>query len=109
MPAARNSSSVTTDDTTACDQTWNLSWSAAGTPSSSQITVIGSGNAKASMRSTDSSPPAKRPSIASSSDAVISSIRGRSPAIRRAVNALTTRRRSRVWSGGSRLSRCLLR
>ena len=61
------------------DHCRNWAWSRAGTPSSSQITVTGSGNANASIRSTVSSPAATRASIASSSDAVIASIRGPQP------------------------------
>jgi hypothetical protein len=82
---------VITDDTTLCDQAWNRSWSAAGMPSSSQMTVIGSGNANASISSASS-----RASKAVSSPAVIASMRGRSAATRRGVNTLTTSRRSRV-------------
>ncbi len=70
-----------------------------GIPSSSQITVMGSGNAKTSSRSTSS------PSFSLEiSSAAISCTRGRSSSTRRAVNALVTSLRSRVWCGGSRLS-----
>ncbi len=85
------------------DQSRNASRSSMGTASSSQITVMGSGKANASSSSTSS-----LPAIWSSSSAVISSILGRSCSIRRAVNALVTSLRSRVWSGGSLLSMCAL-
>ena len=75
-------------------------------PSSSQITVTGSGNANDASRSTGA-PPAARASRSSSSDAVIAATRGRSPATRRAVNPRLTSWRSRVWSGGSAFSRCI--
>lgn len=64
-------------------------------PNSSEITWIGSGYAYASRRSTTSSGAAAR---SSRSVAQISSMRGRRAAVRRAVNALETRVRSRRWS-----------
>ncbi len=70
-------------------------------PSSSQITVIGSGKANEASKSTS-----RRSDIASSSPAVIAVIRGRSRSTWRAVKALFTSLRSRSWSGGSRLSMC---
>jgi hypothetical protein len=81
------------------DQIRNESRSATGIPSSSQITWMGSGNANASTRSTS-----VRPAISSSSSAVMVAMRGSSRSTRRAVNPAETRRRNRVWSGGSALS-----
>ena len=78
--------------------------SGSGTPSSSQMTVNGSGNAKRETRSTRlSAPSAAMPSSRSST---IVWIRGRSPSMRRGEKALETSRRSRVWSGGSTVSMC---
>ena len=81
------------------DQAANSVRSSARTPSSSQMTVIGSGAANDGSRSARSCPASP-----SSSSAVISSIRGRSRATVRPVNALLTSLRSREWSGGSVLS-----
>src|ERR1700736_3508599 len=53
------------------DQVRKSFWSATGTPSSSQITVIGSGNANEASRSTS-----RRVDMSSSSPAVIAVIRG---------------------------------
>lgn len=103
--AVRTSSSVGSSASTTADQARKSSRSSKGTPSSSQITVIGRGNANASIRSTGS-PSAPRAAMASSSSSVIASIRGRSASTRREVNALLTSLRSRVWSGGSELSMC---
>ena len=72
------------------DQVRKSSWSATGTPSSSQITVIGSGNANDASRSTCS-----RVDMSSSSPLVIAVIRGLSRSTRRAVKALFTSLRSR--------------
>lgn len=74
-------------------------WSAGGTPSSSQMTVIGSGMAKSCIRS--ASPCG---AILSMSWSTIDATRGRSASIRRGANACDTTRRSRVCSGGSELS-----
>jgi len=63
------------------------------------MTVTGNGSATSWMRS--NSPCS---SAASSSPSTIASIRGRRSATVRGVNALDTRRRRRVWSGGSRSS-----
>jgi hypothetical protein len=92
MAAARICSGLVTEETTASDQARNLSRSEAGMPSSSLITVTGSGNANDSSKSTVSSSRAAR---SSSSEAVISAMRGRRSATRRAVNALVTSRRTR--------------
>ena len=86
------------------DQRRNDVRSASGTPSSSQITPIGSGKAKASSRSTSAGPAA----IRSASRPAIASMRGRRAAMARTVKARLTSLRSRVWSGGSVLSRCRL-
>nr|BFE70835.1 hypothetical protein GCM10020092_041360 [Actinoplanes digitatis] len=84
-------------ETIASDQVRNRPWSATGTPSRRQITRTGSGVEKASTRSVGG--PAA--SIASTSSSAISVVSGRSSSTRRAVKALATRRRSRLWSGGS--------
>ena len=76
---------------------WKKSRSSDGTPSSSVITWEGSGSASASTRSTGG----VRPAIASMSSSTIRWIAGRSASIRLRVNSGTSRRRSRVWSGGS--------
>src|SRR5215469_12502272 len=78
---------------------WSRSGS--GTPSSSLITVNGSGKAKPLTRSTTVSPHASR---LSSSRSVIAWTRGRRASIRRRLNAAEASRRRRVWSGGSTLS-----
>ncbi len=108
MPAARNDPGSPTSASIAFDQSRNCAWSSTGTPSSSQMTVTGSGNANARIRSTTGS-SARDASIASSSEAVTASTRGRSPATRRAVNAFDTSLRSRVCPGGSALSMCTAR
>ena len=81
------------------DQPLNCSWSSTGTPSISQITLTGIGYANSSIRSMvpASRTPSRRPST-------ICWTRGRSPSTTRGVNALLTRLRRRVWSGGSRSS-----
>src|SRR5215813_3173569 len=81
------------------------SWSrsGSGTPSSSLITVNGSGKAKPLTRSTTTSPRASR---SSSSPSTMAWTRGRSAAIRGRLKAAELSRRSRVWSGGSTLSMC---
>jgi hypothetical protein len=78
---------------------WSRSGS--GTPSSSLITVNGSGKAKPLTRSTTVSP---RVSRSSSSRSTIAWTRGRRAEIRGRLNAAEVSRRSRVWSGGSTLS-----
>ena len=83
-------------------QARNWSRSVAGIPRSSQITVIGKGNANAESRSTGP----VWVGIAAISSSAICSIRGTNAATDRGVNAFATRRRSRVWSGGSVLSMC---
>ncbi len=85
--------------TNASDHSRNLSRSAAGTPSSSAITVIGSG--KANVETSSISPSA---TTGSRSVSAISWIRGRRRSIIRGVNAFDTSRRSRRWSSPSRLS-----
>lgn len=70
--------------------------SASAIPISSHRTAMGSGNAKADIRSTVS---LLRHSRRSSS--AISVIRGRMSSTRRGVKALRRTRRSRVWRGGS--------
>ncbi len=75
----------------------NWSRSSAGTPSSLQITMIGSGNASASFSSTGRGPAA----ISSSSSSATRCTYGRSASIRRAVNALVTSERTWVCLGGS--------
>ena len=67
---------------------------AAGMPSSSPITVTGSGNAKQATKSLS-------PATCSHACATICSTAGRSPCTRRAVKVAETRRRSRVCAGGS--------
>ena len=62
-------------------------------PSSSPITVTGSGNAKPATKSLS-------PAICSQASATIRSTAGRSPCTRRAVKVAETRRRSRVCAGG---------
>ena len=74
-----------------------------GIPSSSQITMIGSGKAKSSTRSIS-----PRGSTASISSSAISWIRGRSASTMRGVNAFVTSRRRRRWSSPSFVSRCVL-
>ena len=90
-----------TADTNALDQARKLLRSAAGTPSRSQITVLASGTAYASIRSTGG--PA---GAAASSSSATCSIRGRSRETVRAVRAWLTSRRSRVCAGGSEFSMC---
>lgn len=72
------------------------------TPSSSQMTLIGSGSAKWVRRSATASgaSAAARPR-SSSRRAVSSSMRGRSRSTWRAVKALPTRERNRRWSAPS--------
>ena len=67
----------------------NIGRSAAGMPSSSPMTVTGSGNANPVTKSLS-------PAICSQASATIRSTAGRSPATRRAVKEAETRRRSRV-------------
>jgi hypothetical protein len=88
-------------ETITSDQCRNLSRSANGTPSSSQITVIGIGNASAWLRSTTG--PCS--SIASISSSVICWMRGCRLRTRRAVNWPATSDRSLVCSGGSMVNR----
>ena len=76
---------------------WNCSRSSNGTPSSSQIIVIGSGSATACTKSTGCSIF----SIASSRPSTTSWARPRSACMRRAVNVALTSRRMRVCSGAS--------
>jgi hypothetical protein len=64
------------------------------------MTAIGSGKASASIRSKPAAP-----SAATSSRTVTSRIHGSSPAMALGVNAPATSRRTRVWSGGSIVSR----
>ncbi len=64
------------------------------------MTAIGSGKASASIKSKPAAP-----SAAVSSRTVTSRIHGSSSAMALGVNAPDTSRRSRVWSGGSSLSR----
>ena len=75
----------------------------ASTPSSSQMTLIGSGSAKCAPQIGDPvrAPPAAARPRSSSSRAVNSSIRGRSRSTCRAVKALPTSERSRRWSAPS--------
>ena len=72
-----------------------------GTPSSSQITIDGTGRAKSATSSAGG--PAF--SIASRCSVTISSTRGTRRFIRLTVNSPVSIRRSRVWSGGSCPSR----
>jgi hypothetical protein len=101
-PAAVRSAAAPSEDRSVFDHVRNVRRSASGTPSRSQITLMGRGKAKASSRSTSAGPAA----IRSASPAAISSMRGRMPAMARMVNARLTSLRSRVWSGGSELSMC---
>ena len=86
-------------DTSVFDQPRKTARSASGTPSSSQIILIGSGTARASSRSSSACP-----AIAASRSAQMSSARGRSCSTARGVKALLTSLRSRLCSGGSVLS-----
>ena len=70
--------------------------SAAGTPTSSPMTAMGSGSAKSAMNST--SPFSARSSSRPSTSVCTA---GRSRSTWRGVNERDTSRRSRVWSGGS--------
>ena len=80
----------------------NVSRSSSGSPSSSQITRNGTGNAKCGTRSTTpSGDSAASRSTSSSWASTIAAIRGRSRSSRRIVNSGVSSRRSRVWSGGS--------
>lgn len=97
VAAAASSSACMPPSTVAAVR--KTSASAAGTPSSSQITMIGSWLATASTKSNSS-----RPATASNSSSVTSWIRGRMPSMRLALKARTTSLRSRSWSGGSRLA-----
>ncbi len=65
---------------------------------------MGSGNANSWIRSAE--PRAAKESISRS---VSCCTLGSNSATRRGVNALETSRRSRVWSGGSMFSRCVIR
>ena len=78
------------------DQRLKSARSAGSTPSISAITIVGSGPANASIRST--SPSAL---ISSNSSSTISCILGRICSTALAVKALLTSPRSRVWYGGS--------
>ena len=78
--------------------------SGSGTPSSSQMTVNGSGNAKRETRSTRLSAPSA--AMSSSRSSTMAWMRGRRSSMRRGEKALETSRRSRVWSGGSTVSMC---
>ncbi|HEY5351060.1 MAG TPA: hypothetical protein VIK57_01265 [Streptosporangiaceae bacterium] len=96
--SARSTASGLSTSSTAVQslaQPWNIGRSAAGMPSSSPITVTGSGNANAATKSVSAAEASR-----SHASATIRSTAGRSAAIRRAVNVADTRRRSRVWSGG---------
>ncbi len=97
--AARTARSV--EESARPDQVRNFSRSRDGTPSSSQITDMGSGKESASTRSAVRS---GAESIVSSRASVISWTRGASRSIRRGVNSRATSLRSRVWSGASVLS-----
>ncbi|CAM5243040.1 hypothetical protein SGLAM104S_05704 [Streptomyces glaucescens] len=81
------------------DQGRNGARSVSGTPSISAITATGSGSATSASRS----PPPRRTSPSTSSPASASTY-GPSRSTVRGVNALDTRRRILVWSGGSRSS-----
>ena len=84
---------------TEADQAVKVGRSASGTPSSEQITRIGKGWAKASIRSTGpEAARASRPPISSS--AIVSAV-ARSASMRRGVKAPATRLRSRAWPAGS--------
>ena len=74
----------------------NSGRSAAGTPSSAQITPTGRGYANAAMKSTGPSAA----SIASTSSSACARTTSRMAAIRRGVNAPAASRRIRLWSGG---------
>ncbi|MDF9807666.1 hypothetical protein M2436_006213 [Streptomyces sp. HB372] len=87
-----------TEETAWPDQVRKASRSRDGTPSSSQITDMGSGKESASTRSAARAGAA---SIESSSPSVISWIRGASCSMRRGVNSRVTSLRIRVWSGAS--------
>ena len=97
------SSGANAGRTNASDHSRNWSRSAIGTPSSSAITVIGSGNAnvETSSISPSATTGSRRPSA-------ISWMRGRRCSIIRGVKAFETRRRSRLWSAPSRSSMWLL-
>lgn len=92
------SDSTPVGETISVIQPWKAPRSASATPRSSQITVMGSGWAKTSIRSARRS---GRASIPSSSPSTISWMRGRSVSIRPGAKERPTSRRSRVWSGGS--------
>lgn len=79
-------------------QARKASWSLSGTPRISQITIIGRGWAKASIRSARRS---VRAAIASRSPSTICRIRGRRASIRPGAKEGATSLRSRVWWGGS--------
>ncbi len=102
-PKACCSSSVSAGLTNRFDHWRNRSRSSDGMPSNSQITTIGSGNAKSSTRFIS-----PRGSTASISSSAISWTRGRSPSTMRGVNAFETRRRRRRWSSPSFIRRCEL-
>lgn len=82
--------------TSSFDQVWKVARSLSGMPSSSQITVTGSGSA---YRATRSAVPAG--GSASSRSCAMCSTRGRRAAVRPGVKCPATSRRRRVWSGGS--------
>ena len=84
---------------TAFDHWRNSSRSSDGTPSSSAITITGSGTASPAISSNSLSP-----STSASSSRAIASMRGRSPATRRGVKARFTMPRSRACEGGSEFS-----
>ncbi|MEW1830179.1 hypothetical protein [Streptomyces sp. NPDC088196] len=77
----------------------NQSRSPSGTPITSQITLIGSREAKTSMKSTTPDASA-RPAISSSRSSTAAAIRGASAGILRAAKNDETRALSRVWPGG---------
>ena len=79
-------------------RTWKNSRWSSGTPSSSQMTLTGTGIARSVTRSA----PGPAASIASIRSSTICWMRGRSSLIRRRVNSLTTMRRGARCSGRSR-------
>ena len=98
--AARISSSLMIGSsvfTIVCDRSRSMSASAGGIPSMREMTVKGSGKAMSAITSIAWSRATTRSSCSSTS----SCTSGRSCSITRGVKAFCTRRRRRVWSGGS--------
>ena len=98
--ASRVASSAvgSSDAVSACDQSRTSSERSVGRARRSLITWNGIGNASSSTSSID-----PRSAATSSTSSTSCWTRGRSRSIADGVKAWVTRRRSRVWSGGSRL------